>query len=319
MSMIRKFVIWSRLVIRWARILANRSYYHQPLGLGKAFAPNKIAGYFNDMIGKTKWTGCVDPEGFPICVLADGRRIYFTTTIVQKALGHWDRWVLNGEVSDQEEFLKLCRWLLDRQDEYGGWPIWKELGISTRTPYSAMTQGQCVSAFVRAWQLTGLSEFAEGAFRALHVMYLPIEKGGTAIYEGEKLYLEETPMESRSTILNGWIYALFGIYDFWLAFQDPAAFKIFSQSLRTLKECLPEYDAGYWSYYDARRHLASFFYHDLHIHQLRALEMIDGDTILRSVRERWNLYRRDPKNQARAFVVKAFQKLREPGEAVIVS
>lgn len=308
---------WLSLGMRWARVLAGRSYYHQPQPLGKVFRPGEIAGYFNDLTGKTRWSGEMDEEGIPVNVLHNGHRVYFATTIVQKALGHWDQWLLTHNPAEKEEFLRLCYWLLARQDERGGWPIWSELGLSLPSPYSAMTQGECISAFVRAWKLTGDSKFAEGAIRALDLMCKPMESGGPAIIEGEWLFLEEEPTAPRSSILNGWIFAIFGLYDFWLAFKDGRSRELFQISLATLKQHLADYDAGYWSYYDIRGHLASPFYHELHIHQLSALAMVDDSNVIASYRDRWIRYQGAWLNRVRALGVKAMQKLRDPGEVVI--
>lgn len=181
-----------------------------------------------------------------------------------------------------------------------------------------MTQGECISAFVRAWKLTGDPEFAEGARRSLDLMTRPIESGGTAIYDGGSLFLEEAPSHPRSSILNGWIFALFGMYDFWLAFKDENARELCGRSFTTLKLHLNDYDTGYWSYYDVQGHLSSPFYHELHIHQLNALAILDSDAIITSYRDRWMKYQRVWVNQVRALGVKALQKLREPGEAVII-
>ena len=307
-----------KLLLRWIRILTGRSYYHQPQRLGKAFKPGSLAGYFNDLTAKTQWTGETDNEGIPLCILADKRKVYFATTIVQKALGHWDLWLLGQGDFHREEFLKLCYWLLDRQDDQGGWPLWTTMNLPFASPYSAMTQGECISAFARAWKLTGKADFKTGALRALELMQKPIEEGGTAVFEETELFLEEMPSVPRSSILNGWVFALFGLYDFWLAFDNTNALDLFRQSVSTLKRHLQEYDTGYWSRYDVQGRLASSFYHDLHIHQLDALAMVDNDHILVEVRNRWVQYYQRRSNRMRAFLVKAKQKLREPGEAVIV-
>ncbi|AFM21810.1 D-glucuronyl C5-epimerase [Acetomicrobium mobile DSM 13181] len=312
------FTKWSRLFIRWTKMLGGKSYYHQPQCMGKVFRPNELAGYFNDLTGKTHWTGSTDDEEIPVNILVDGRKVYFATTIVQKALGHWDKWLLEGQETDKKEFLKLNRWLLSRQDENGGWPLWRELDLPLPSPYSAMTQGECISAFVRAWMLTEDDAYAEGARRALTLMCKPIEKGGPAIYVGKDIFLEEVPHDRRVSILNGWIFALFGLYDSWLVFNDKQTYEVFKQSLDTLLTHLGEYDAGYWSYYDVQKHLASPFYHDLHIHQLKALAMVENSSRLTQILGRWEAYQHSRLNRFRALSVKALQKLREPGEAVII-
>ncbi len=312
------FTKWSRLFIRWTKMLGGKSYYHQPQCMGKVFRPNELAGYFNDLTGKTHWTGSTDDEEIPVNILVDGRKVYFATTIVQKALGHWDKWLLEGQETDKKEFLKLNRWLLSRQDENGGWPLWRELDLPLPSPYSAMTQGECISAFVRAWMLTEDDAYAEGARRALTLMCKPIEKGGPAIYVGKDIFLEEVPHDRRVSILNGWIFALFGLYDSWLVFNDKQTYEVFKQSLDTLLTHLGEYDAGYWSYYDVQKHLASPFFHDLHIHQLKALAMVENSSRLTQILGRWEAYQHSRLNRFRALSVKALQKLREPGEAVII-
>jgi len=316
--MSKKIVQWVRLGVKWFNMLRGKSYYHLPQGVGKKFHPGELLGYFNDLTLKCQWRGNTDDEGVPVNMLQDGRKVYFVTTVVQKALGHWDKWLLSDSEKERNEFFKLCQWLLDRQDEKGGWPVWDALGVSCVSPYSAMTQGECVSAFVRAWRLSNDIDFIEGAKVAFQLMCAPVEEGGTAIYEGSEVIFEEEPEHNRSAILNGWMFALFGAYDFWLALKDKKAKEIFQQSLRSLKRNLWRYDCGYWSYYDVKGHLASPFYHDLHISQLSALLMVEKDAIIDGYRRRWALYRKNRFNLIRAFMIKALQKLQEPEEATVV-
>lgn len=309
---------WLPLFIRWVKILTGKSYYHYPQRLGKAFRKGELAGYFNDLTGKTRWTGRVDEIGIPLNVLHDGRTIYFATTIVQKSLGHWDQWLLTSNDVHKKEFLRFCYWLLARQDRNGGWPIWPELKLLLPSPYSAMTQGECISAFLRAWKLTGDSEFLRGAKRAYDLMCRPIESGGVAIIEGQFFFLEEFPTLPRTSILNGWIFALFGLYDLWIATEDKNVGYLFNLSLKTLKHHLHEYDAGYWSYYDVKGRLSSPFYHDLHIHQLIALAMIYNDSLIVDYINRWIKYKKRLINRTKALLLKASQKIRDAEKAVII-
>jgi heparosan-N-sulfate-glucuronate 5-epimerase len=299
-------------------MVAGTSYYHKPQRLGRVFSVSELEGYYNDLTTKTEWTGESDGEGIPLVVLANGHRVHFAITIVQKALGHWDRWLLTQRLADKEEFLCLSSWLLSRQDERGGWPVWSDVGASSASPYSAMAQGECISAFIRAWKITGKSKYIEGARRALHLLELPVNEGGTAIYNDPDVFLEEIPSVPHSLILNGWIFALFGLRDFWLGTADVETREFFLRSLATLKRNFQRYDAGFWSCYDLQGHLASPFYHDLHIHQLRALAMIDNDPIILAHRDRWSRYRKNLGNRVRAFCLKAAQKLREPGEVTVI-
>lgn len=314
----KSFSRTAKLFFRYAQIVAGKSYYHRPLRLGGVFRPGELAGYFNDLTVKTEWGGEVDEQGIPLIVLLDGRKLHFATTIVQKALGHWDQWLLTQDDEDKNTFLHLCSWLVARQDGQGGWDVGALLGLSLPSPYSAMVQGQCISAFVRAWRVSEDHKFAEGAWHAFELLRTPVSDGGPMIIQGNDVFLEEYVSIPRSSILNGWIYALFGLYDYWLAFGDSEAWNLYQRSLYTLKNSLHQYDTGYWSYYDVCGHVASGFYHDLHIHQLTALVMVDNDPLLARQRDRWMEYQQGLGNRARAFLVKAVQKLREPGVSMNV-
>jgi len=310
---------WVYLGLRWIQMLLGRSYYHLPQGLGRVFEPGRLRGYFNDLTGKALWPGPTDDKGIPVNLTEDGRRVYFATTIAQKALGHWDRWVMTQSPEERAQFLTLCDWLLENQDGLGGWPLWPQLGLNPPSPYSAMTQGEGVSVLVRAWVLTQEPAYLAAAERALEPLFLPVDKGGTRRVVPEGSVLEEAPLPTLSGILNGWVFALFGLYDYLLVRQDPRVQALLQETLRTLKTCLPRYNAGYWSFYDLRGNLASPFYHRLHIAQIEALELAFPEYAqdFRFWRETWSRQLRNPVSRGRALGVKAYQKLRNPPEAIL--
>ncbi|MEM3503919.1 MAG: D-glucuronyl C5-epimerase family protein [Nitrososphaeria archaeon] len=314
-----KLRVRASLLNRWLRALSGKSYYHYQQGLGKVFKPGTLSGYFNDLTKKVNWKGEADEQGIPLVVLSNGEKKYFETTIVQKALGHWDMWLLSSEESHKDYFLYYMGWLLERQDGNGGWPVWAHLGLSAFSPYSAMTQGECISAFVRAWKITSNFEFLKAAEKAFQLMIKPIDNGGTAIKYGNLLFLEEAPLsKERSTILNGWIFSIFGIYDLWLATGDKIYKKYLEDSLTTLKREIKYYDSNYWSFYDVKGNLSSPFYHLLHINQLEALELIDGEGFFARFRVRWLRYYGNLFKKSMALIIKGLQRLKNPGELVIV-
>lgn len=308
----------ARQLFHWVRMLMGKSYYHTPQGIGLAFDPERLHGYFNDLTGKAKWKGSLDADGMPVNKLADGTSCYFVTTIVQKALGHFDLHILTGDMHEKNKFLTICKWLADHQDMRGGWDVSDLLRLPEGLKYSAMPQGEATSALVRAWKLTGDMKYLRCAEKAFDLMMTPVENGGTAYYQNGTIYLEECPGPAKNTILNGWLFALFGIHDMHLATGNESHRKLFYRSSETLKKQLRKYDAGYWSYYDENGALASPFYHDLHINQLRALQRVSPDDVLAGFVDRWEKYRKNRMKKARAFSVKVFQKLRNPSPVVIV-
>ena len=308
----------SRQMWYWLKMLAGKSYHHKPQNLGKIFEPNKLSGYFNDLTGKILWTGEVDSDGVPVNTLSNGRKFQFPILITQKALGHWDRWLTEKDDKDKQQFLILCNWLLEHQDESGGWDTWQSFLGPQYSKYSAMTQGQGLSVLSRALKLTNDSRFQQAAEKAFNLFLIGGEEGGVTYFESDAVFLEEAPSQPRNTVLNGWIFALFGLYDYNLAIDQARAGELFKRSIDTLAQHLAGYDSGYWSYYDSQKHISSRFYHRLHISQLEALSLISENRVFEKYHQRWTSYEDKFINRTRAFAVKAFQKLKEPARITIV-
>jgi len=304
-------LFWSKQMWRWYKMLTGKSYYHVPQNLGQVFEPGKLKGYFNDLTGKTLWTGEVDADGVPVNTLSNGRKIQFPILITQKALGHWDQWLVKKDDSDKLQFLTLCNWLLAHQDESGGWDTWQVIKGEPDLKYSAMTQGQALSVLLRAFETTNDPKFQQTAKKAVNLFLRPVEENGVTCFEDNGVFLEEFPSQQRNTVLNGWIFALFGLYDYLLVFDDARIKDMFDRSIGTLTRNLYIYDSGYWSYYDCQGRLSSPFYHNLHIGQLKALCLISNDPTFKKYHQRWCVFQDRFLNKIHAFVVKAFQKLRE--------
>jgi hypothetical protein len=113
--------------------------------------------------------------------------------------------------------------------------------------------------------------------------------------------------------LNGFIWATWGVYDYFLVSGDPTASALFQQAVQTLKKNLPSYDLGYWSLYEQSgtrlKMLASPFYHQLHITQLRILHRLTGEEEFARVADCWEDYGRSRAKRTRALVYKSAFKL----------
>lgn len=311
--------LWKHRARHWYGMFAGRSYYHHAQSLGRAFSPGELKGYFNDLTAKTNWVGQTDPGGFPLSKLSNGKVVHFPILLCQKALGHWDLWLLEGSEKHRRAFLELAGWLAENQDDNGGWDSWGAMGQSDQFRYSAMAQGEALSVMVRAHELTAAAQFKTACARAVDLMQRPVEQGGVCVYEKDDVFLEEFPARERDTVLNGWIFALFGLYDYLLTFPDQCAGSFFIRSKTSLTRHVAEFDTGYWSYYSSGTgRLASPFYHHLHISQLQALQKVTSEPILGTVQRRWESYARNRLFQAWAVVRKGAQKLTEPRETTIV-
>src|ERR671921_1110495 len=313
--------LYLRMANRYGKMLVGNSYWHRDQGLGRQFVPGRLSGYYNDLSSKIEWQGPVDQVGLPLVRTPGGTCVHQPIILLQKALGHWDIWLGSGRQSVQHSrsFLQIARWTLDSQDENGGWEAWPPGFRRTGSlPYSAMAQGEAVSVLVRAFSATGDEAYLEGARRGLSPMLLPIEKGGTSWLTSEGLILEEVPFRVPNTILNGWVFALYGLYDFTMADDSQDAQEALEATLSALLARLQMYDAQFWSFYDTSGTLASPFYHRLHIAQLEALELSYPEYAgrFRELRDTFQGQLASRLNVARAVALKGYQKLRHPPEGL---
>lgn len=309
--------LYYRMIVRYGKMFAGRSYAHNDQGVGKHFLPGHLAGYYNDLSGKVDWRGAVDDRGLPVVRLPGGKMDYLPTLLIQKGLGHWEAWLGSEKQSTQhwDAFLQLTRWALDAQDEAGGWKVWPPY-FGSATPYSAMTQGEGISLFVRAYSVTGEEIYLAGARHALTMMTIPIERGGTNWLSPVGLVLEEKPFEIPKTILNGWIFALYGLYDLSIVDDDQRAREASEATLKALVAYLGRYNAGFWSLYDTSGTLAGPFYHRLHIAQLKALELTypQHEKQFVALRKTFERQLKSPLGRTAALAIKSYQKLRRPPE-----
>jgi heparosan-N-sulfate-glucuronate 5-epimerase len=310
---------WNHRFIHWYRMFAGTSYYHRQQNLGRVFVPGELNGYFNDLTGKADWMGQTDQDGLPVSSLSTGKSVHFPILLCQKALGHWDNWLIHERPEDSRQFLNIADWLQRTQDSAGGWDTWGSMGKPQQYRYSAMTQGQAMSVMSRAFKLTRRPEFERAGASALELLRRPIQEEGVCCYEGQNVFLEEFPSARRDTVLNGWIFALFGVHDYLLVFPDHKGREFYASTCDCLTRSLGTYDAGYWSYYSSgTKRLASPFYHKLHLSQLQALRQVTEAPAVGSILDAWTRCEKSPVCKSRAVVVKGFQKLREPQHVRIV-
>jgi len=180
--------------------------------------------------------------------------------------------------------------------------------------YSGLAQGQGVSLLVRAFQQTGNPVYLEAADRAFTSFSKFTLQGGVAFKDDQgNLWFEEYIVSPPTHILNGFIWASWGIYDYFLATQNDSARGLFTAVVATIRQNLERYDLGFWSLYEQAGTrlpmLASPFYHRLHIVQLRVMHMLTGDNIFADYADRWESYTHSIANRTRALCYKGAFKL----------
>lgn len=177
-----------------------------------------------------------------------------------------------------------------------------------------MAQGQGISLLVRAHQEAGNDVYLSAAKEAFYAFNKDVKEGGVVYTDNEGYkWFEEYIVSPPTHILNGFIWASWGVYDYWLATGEPISLELFNQAVQTLSSNLYRYDIGFWSLYEQSgtwlKMIASTFYHHLHIGQLKILYRITGDEIFRRYATKWEGYRRSKIKRAIALPYKIIFKI----------
>jgi heparosan-N-sulfate-glucuronate 5-epimerase len=273
---------------------------------GRFFEKNVVRGYFIDFTTKTTSSSARAPEALNPAGLA------------QLGLGWWER-MLAGEAGAADEFLVVCAALERRAvDERGAlwWP--SKVPDNKFVPlsvYSSLPQAQVISVFIRAFLLTKDARWKSLALRALPTLL----SSRTSELVRETDYgpvLEEGPSEPPSHILNGWIYALWGLWEARVEFHHEDAANMFQSSIACLLRMLGSYDVGWWTRYSLYPHLlpdlAKPFYHRLHVHQVEVLHRLFAQPEFGDAARRWSAYdtplrRMRAVGQKAAFVLSGYR------------
>jgi len=240
-------------------------------------------------------------------------------TVCQYGLFHFNSYVTTGDETSKEIFLTQANWLQDHAEAGPrGAKVWYyRIPIPfyrIAVPWiSGMAQGEAISVLLRACQLTGDEKYRQTAFEAWKVFLLSIPDGGVvgSFPDGKPLVEEYPSAQSLTGVLNGSIFAMFGVYDFSRFSGDPRAKQLFEQLSDALKSNIHRYDCGYWSYYDLKspRRLASKTYHRLHIELLQQLSDMTGEKVFRTYARRWQSYLKSSRCNLKWTIRKLHQKV----------
>lgn len=293
---------------RWYKMLSGKSVWHVNQDIGKHFSKDDILGYYNNMKEKvTMMPELLDNDNLPSLELENGQSVYFPVAIFQYGLGAYDLYIETKDNKYKRKFLQCANWALDNQDNYGRWNNF--FYIFPDTPYSAMAQGEAVSLLIRAYKESGVDKYFIAAQKGIKFMISPMEEGGVSEYMGNNIIFRE--YTNQQTVLNGWIFAWFGLYDYVLCTSDKEYKKILENSLNAIINYLPRFRCSYWSIYSLDGKIASPFYHNLHIALMQALYQLTDEKIFESYAEKWRMQQNNPFYKGLAFTKKAIQKILE--------
>ncbi|GLY97746.1 D-glucuronyl C5-epimerase family protein [Actinoplanes sp. NBRC 103695] len=274
------------------------------------FAPRVVpAGarpYNDEAVFPRKLVGVVDGTGVRMFVrraTTGGRKVNHPVAQAQYGLSLLNSYRLTHDAWYLTYAARQGKRLIDtRVAARGAWwypypfdfPLGSNLNMTMRRPwYSAMAQGQALSLFVRLHQATGNAYWKVAADRTFASLRLGYAAGTPWVIHTDgnrKLWLEEYPGPTPATscrVLNGHLFALYGVWDYWFLTRSAAAASLFNQAaLTTHRYVLNNFrNRGWASSYGLRGDAPTEKYHVIHVNQLLHLHALAGAPVFATMAE----------------------------------
>lgn len=221
---------------------------------------------------------------------------------IHRALTLYNDYAKNKSKASRTLFLEYADGIVEKlviKANFGVWPYYcvfsRAKMYGCKVPWvSALSQGQGISALVRAYDLAKDDKYLTAAEYALRTFITKIEDGGVlSIDDDDNDYWYEEyacPYAKPSGVLNGFIFALLGIHDFYLLTKDDLSRQLFERGISTLNHHLQDFGTNCpfkLTYYDRQKHITTFGYHRIHIKQMEILHQITRKDIFRKYQLKW--------------------------------
>jgi len=299
------------------------NFWHEEPEVNPDSFKGGIDEYYMTFFEKAGYRGPFDGNGIPLLDYKGKIGLQHNPiAIAQYGIGNFNLYKQKCKKDYLDKALKAADWLKDnlKKNKFGlgVWNHnfdWEYRSVLKAPWYSALSQGQGISLLVRVYVETGKSEYAKTASAAFKSLLVEIGEGGVLfIDENNNRWLEEYISNPPTHILNGFIWALWGVYDYFLLTKEKSAARLWDECLKTLKNNLEKFDIEYWSLYDLSavkmKNIASLFYHKLHIVQMDVLYRLSGIGVFKEYNNKWKVYLNSTFNKSRAYCSKAIFKLR---------
>lgn len=265
---------------------------------------------FGEKIKENYWT--LDSKGLPLSKNIKGA--YNPTAICGYGFGLLELHEEEQKPEYLEQFRMIADWLVQNQSivtlsniECGVWYYYDK-----NPPWiSAIAQGQAISVLMRAFKLFGADLYVRAAALAMNSFYVDTRDNGIMCLEDNAIFLEEYPNSEYKHVLNGFVYAIIGIWDYYSGTGDKASADLFNRCIGTLIKNLHSYDCGYWTCYSlpfTYKRIASRWYHQIHISMMQILFDITGEELFSKYATKWDAYDQSISCRICALIVKLAAK-----------
>jgi hypothetical protein len=229
----------------------------QTMAAGGYFIPSRLPVIFLTLERNRKWW-TTEP------LLASGTRVSFPgSKIVWEyyggqgieiqwlgTFGEGNGYYLSGH--ENANLRQLLSEILPLATKRAGGIAWEYMFVfdGGRPPWtSGLSQGTALQVLARSWQRFKEPELLTAAQQALGIFQTPPSSGVQVKTPAGSEYAEYTYAPS-DRILNGFIQAVVGLYDYTQITKDPLGQKLFEAGDAEARAETPRYDTGAWSLYD---------------------------------------------------------------------
>ncbi len=242
----------------------------------------------------------VDEDGIPIVNYGFNGIEYIGSqrnpvTTSQKLFVYYSDFKKTGNQKSKQLVINNANWLVTNSKVQGNYSIlynnFTWINYDMPNPWrSGMAQGQGLQALVLAHEITKNSTYLTTAQSLLNSFFVEVEDSGVTYKSPNsgwwyEEYSHENGKESR--VLNGMMYSVLGIYDYYQYTNETNAKFLFDKGVEALKQDLPNYDLGGLSNYDALGKPASKSYHNIHVNLTRELYLITNEPIFNTYYQKW--------------------------------
>ena len=303
--------------------MSHLNFWHGRSMINPDFQKDALGQYYMLFYSKAQYDGYFDESGIPLLnYRGDIGLQYNPIAIAQYGLGNYNLYAKFEREENKRKAISQADWLVENltQNSKGLWVWmhnfdWKYIETLKAPWYSGLAQGQGISLLSRVYELTGNKLYLDTLKKAFIPLTVDVSQGGTvSVDEKGYKWIEEYIVQLPTHVLNGFLWALFGVYDYYLFTGKNEVKRLFDSFVDTIKKNLQRYDTGFWSLYDLSSsedlNLASPFYHLLHIAELKILYKLTDMDIFEKYAEKWKLYQSKMTNRIRALFTKGLFKLR---------
>jgi hypothetical protein len=247
----------------------------------------------------------LDNDGIPLVYYGetvDGKLTGFQrnpVTTSLKAIEFYDMYKKDNAESSKTYFLNNANWLVNNlviKGNYALLPYDFSLSQYNLKPpwFSAMANGHALQVLIKAHEITLDSKYLIAAKSLLNAFFIEVEDGGITYKDSSnEWWYEEYATNDKnakvSRVLNGMIFTVLAIYDYYKYTNDVDAKLLFDKGVNSIKKEISKYNNNGYSYYDLLGNPAKK-YHTTHVDLTKQLYDLTGEPIFKQYYELWKNY-----------------------------